>query len=161
RFTRIPLKPATSRIAGVSRPIANYRRCKMRRTAAARATALNEWQFLIVSRLKRTTFALLLSAVLGCLSIPGHAAGLDCPELGPGSVPRLLTDLQIKLVASADSADLGNEINDLINKLQILKPNISYAELTNVVIASFCPVVANMDLTASEKWDRMRQFDMI
>ena len=62
----------------------------------------------------------------------------------------------------ADSVDLANEINDLINKLQIEKPNISYAELTNVIIAAYCPVVANMaSLTASEKWRRMRQFDTV
>ena len=114
-----------------------------------------------VLRWKRIALALLLSGVLGCLPIRGHAAGLDCPELGPGSIPNLLTDLQIKLIASGDSADLANEINDLVNKLQILKPNISYAELTNIVIAAFCPVVASTNLTASEKWDRMRQFDTI
>ena len=120
-------------------------------SAVARTDELRVW--LWVSR-----------RVLGCLPIRGHAAGLDCPVLGPGSVgsvPNLLTDLQIKLIAPGDSADLANEINDLVNKLQILKPNISYAELTNIVIAAFCPVVASANLTASEKWDRMRQFDTI
>jgi hypothetical protein len=133
----------------------------MRRTTAAVAIAMKDWQFARVSRWKRITFALLLSGVLSCLPMRGHAAGLDCPDLGPGSVPNLLNDLQIKLIASGDSVDLANEINDLVNKLQILKPNISYAELTNVIIAAFCPVVASMNLTASEKWNRMRQFDTI
>jgi hypothetical protein len=135
----------------------------MRRTAAAIPMATQDTHSLsaAVLRWKCIALALLLSGVLGCLPIRGHAAGLDCPELGPGSVPNLLTDLQIKLIASADSADLANEISDLVNKLQILKPNISYAELTNIVIAAFCPVVASMNLTASEKWDRMRQFDTI
>ena len=90
----------------------------------------------------------------------GHTAGLDCPEIGPGAVPNLLTNAQSKLVMSGNSVDLANEINDLINKLQIEKPNISYAELTNVIVAAYGPVVANMaSLTASEKWRRMRQFD--
>ena len=63
---------------------------------------------------------------------------------------------------SGNSVDLANEINDLINKLQIEKPNISYTELTNVIVAAYCPVVANMaSLTASEKWRRMRQFDLV
>ena len=63
---------------------------------------------------------------------------------------------------SGNGVDLANEINDLINKLQIEKPNISYADLTNIMVAAFCPVVANMaSLTASEKWRRMRQFDSI
>jgi len=90
-----------------------------------------------------------------------QAAGLDCPEMGRGSVPNLFTDLQVKLIPSADRLDLANEINELINKLQILKPNISYAELANVIIAAVCPIIANMNLTSSEKWDRMRQFDTI
>src|SRR5262245_38102266 len=132
----------------------------LRIAVAAAAIAARDRRFLseLVSRWKRVASALLLSGVLGCLPMPGRAAGLDCPELGPGSVPNLLTDLQVKLIPSADRLDLANEINDLINKLQILKPNISYAELTNVVIAAFCPVVASTNLTAAEKWDRMRQF---
>ena len=135
----------------------------MLRLAAAIPMATQDTHSLSVAvlRWKRIALALLLSGVLGCLPIRGHAAGLDCPVLGPGSVPNLLTDLQIKLIATGDSADLANEINDLVNKLQILKPNISYAELTNIVIAAFCPVVANANLTASEKWGRMRQFDTI
>ena len=104
----------------------------------------------------------LLSGVLGFLPASGHTAGLDCPEMGPGAVPDLLSDLQVKLVTSSDSVDVANEINDLINKLQIEKPNISYAELTDVLVAAYCPAVANMaNLTVSEKWRRMRQFDTI
>jgi hypothetical protein len=114
------------------------------------------------SRWKRVAFALLLSGLFVCLPGRGHATGLDCPEIGPGAVPNLLTDAQSKLMMSGDSVDLANEINNLINKLQIEKPNISYAELTNVIIAAYCPVVANMaSLTASEKWRRMRQFDTV
>jgi hypothetical protein len=97
-----------------------------------------------------------------CLPRRGHAAGLDCPEIGPGVVTNLFTDVQVKLVTSGNSADLANEINDLINKLQIEKPNISYDDLTDVIVAAYCPAVANTtSLTASEKWRRMRQFDSI
>ena len=116
----------------------------------------------VVSRWKCIVFAFLLSGVLGCLPARGHAAGLDCPEIGPGAVPNLLADLQIKLVSSGNSIDVTNEISDLINKLQIAKPDISYAELTDVAIAAYCPVVANTaSLTASEKWRRIHQFDTI
>jgi len=105
----------------------------------------------------------LLSGVLMCLPAWGHAAGLDCPEIGPPrAVPNLLTDVQAKLVASGNSIDLTNEIYDLINRLQIEKPNLSYAELTNVLIAAYCPVVASMPgLSAAEKWHRMQQFDAL
>jgi hypothetical protein len=89
----------------------------MLRTTAALPMATQDMHSLLgaVLRWKRIALTLLLSGVLGCLPIRGHAAGLDCPELGPGSVPNLLTDLQVKLIASADSADLANEINDLVN----------------------------------------------
>jgi hypothetical protein len=113
-----------------------------------------------VPRWKRAVFALLLSGLSICLPARGHTAGLDCPETGPGAVPDLLTGVQLKLVMSGNSVDLANEINDLINKLQIEKPNISYAELTNVIVAAYCPVVANLaNLSASEKWRLMHQFD--
>jgi hypothetical protein len=115
-----------------------------------------------VARLKRLALAFLLSGLVVCMPGRGHTAGLDCPEMGPGAVPNLLTDLQVKLVTSGNSVDLANEINDLINKLQIEKPNISYAELTNVIVAAYCPVVSNTaSLTTPEKWRRVRQFDSI
>jgi hypothetical protein len=131
----------------------------MLRTAVAAAPAVREASS---PRWKRIAFMFLLSGVLGCLPARGHTAGLDCPEMGPGAVPNLLSDLQVKLVTSSDSVDVANEINDLINKLQIEKPNISYAELTDALIAAYCPAVANMaNLTVSERWRRMRQFDTI
>ena len=136
----------------------------MLRTAVAAAPVVRDPLTISGSapRWKRIAFMFLLSGVLGCLPARGHAAGLDCPEMGPGAVPNLLSDLQVKLVTSSDSVDVANEINDLINKLQIEKPNISYAELTDALIAAYCPAVANMaNLTASEKWRRMRQFDTI
>jgi hypothetical protein len=112
-------------------------------------------------RWKRIAFPLFVVGALALLPIRTQAAGLDCPELGPGSIPNLLSDLQVKLVPSADRLELTNEVNDLINKLQILAPNISYAELTNVIIAAFCPTIANANLTSSEKWERMRLFDTV
>jgi hypothetical protein len=116
---------------------------------------------LSVPRLKHFAFAFLLS-LLVCMPGRGHTAGLECPEMGPSAVPNLLTDLQVKLMTSGNSVDLANEINDLINKLQIEKPNVSYAELTDIIIAAYCPVVANTaSLTPSEKWRRIRQFDTI
>jgi hypothetical protein len=105
-------------------------------------------------------FAFLLSGAVVCLSSQGHTAGLDCPKTDAGG--NLLSDLQVKLVTSGNSVDLANEINDLINKLQVDIPNVSYAELTNVAITAYCPVVANMtNLSTSEKWQRMREFDAI
>ena len=137
---------------------------KMRRLSSCNVpVALMATEASAASRLKYIASALLLSGVLGCLPARGYAAGLDCPEFGPPrTVPNLLTDVQTKLVASGNGIDLANEIYDLINKLQIEKPNISYADLTDILIAAYCPVVANLgNLTASEKLRRMRQFDAI
>jgi len=136
----------------------------MFRRATALAAAFLDTSLLSssVAPLRHFAFASLLSGLLVCMPGRGHTAGLECPEIGPNAVPNLLTDLQVKLVTTDNSVDLTNEINDLINKLQILMPNISYAELTNVIIAAYCPVVANTaSLTASEKWRRIRQFDSI
>jgi hypothetical protein len=114
------------------------------------------------SQWRRFMLALVLSAVFMCLPTRGHTAGLDCPEIGPAAVPNLFSDLQLKLVSSGNTIDLTNEIYDVVNKLQVANPNISYTELTNVMLAAYCPVVANMSrLTAAEKWSRMRQFESI
>jgi hypothetical protein len=114
-------------------------------------------------RCRRIAFALLVSGCLGGLPSRGDAAGLQCPELGPGAVPNLLADAkQVRLVTIGNSTDLANEINDLINRLQIERPNISYTDLTNVLIAAYCPVVAAASqLTEAEKWQRMQQFDAV
>jgi hypothetical protein len=136
----------------------------MLRTTMAAAPAVRDPLTISASapRWKRIAFMFLLSGVLGCLPARGHTAGLDCPEMGPGAVSNLISNVQAKLVTSGNSVDVANEINDLINKLQVEKPNISYAELTDALVAAYCPVVANMaTLTASEKWRRMRQFDTI
>jgi hypothetical protein len=136
----------------------------MLRTAIVAATAVQDSLPISASpsRWKRIAFLLLLSGVLGVLPASGHTAGLDCPEVGAGTVSNLLSDVQVKLVTSGNSVDVANEIYDLINKLQIENPNISYAELTDALVAAYCPVVANMaNLTASEKWRRMRQFNTI
>jgi hypothetical protein len=114
-------------------------------------------------RWKWVAFILLLGGFLSGLPPVSQAAGLECPETGTSALPNLLTDsTQAKLMATGNSVDLGNEIYDLINRLQIQNPNISPSELTNILIAAYCPVVASSpDLTASEKWRRMRQFDAI
>ena len=39
---------------------------------------------------------------------------------------------------------------------------VSIAGLTDILVAAYCPLVANLaNLSAAEKWDRIRQFDMI
>jgi len=73
------------------------------------------------------------------------------PEIGHGAVPDLLPD-SLKLVSTTDIHELTNEIRYVVYRLQIEHPNISYDELTDVMIAAYCP---------AEKWRRMRQFETI
>jgi hypothetical protein len=131
----------------------------MLRTAISSALKFQD----ALSKWTGTVFALVLSGVVLCLPVRGHTAGLECPDVGPAAaIPDLLSELQVKLITTGNNVDVANEINDLINKLQIAQPNISYTELTNVIIAAYCPVVANMgSMTAAEKWNRMRQFETI
>src|SRR5262245_5843980 len=112
---------------------------------------------------KRIASILLLGGLLGGLATGARAAGLECPETGPGEVPNLLAHVkQPQFMANATSADLANEVYDAINRLQVERPNISYTDLTNVLLAAYCPLVANApQLTAADKWQRMRQFDAI
>ena len=111
-------------------------------------------------RWKHIALIFLLTGALSGLPIHGNAADLDCPDIG--SVSNLLTDGQAKLMASGTSIDIANEIDDLINKLQREKPGISYADLTDILIAAYCPLVADQtSLSAAEKWRRMRAFDAL
>lgn len=136
----------------------------MLRTAITAVTVVQDRIRISVSvpRWKCGALIILLCGVLGCLPVRSYAAGLDCPEMSSGAVRNLLTDVQVKLVASGNAVDVANEIYDLVNRLQIENPNISYAELTDVLVAAYCPVVANSaNLTTVEKWRRMHQFDAI
>jgi hypothetical protein len=91
------------------------------------------------------------------------AENLECPEIGATSVPDLMGDASGGgLFVSENGIDLANEINEAINRLQLANPNISWSDAQNVLVASYCRVVARKGgLTAAEKWDRMRQFDNV
>jgi hypothetical protein len=111
-------------------------------------------------RWKRIALLLLLGGLLGGRPAPGYTAGLDCPDAA--SVSNLLTAEEAKLLASGTSIDIANEIDDLINKLQREKPGISYADVTDILITAYCPLVADQtSLSAAEKWRRMRAFDTL
>jgi hypothetical protein len=91
------------------------------------------------------------------------AQNLECPEIGTTSVPDLVDDASGGgLFVSQNRVDLANEINEAINRLQFANSNISWADLQNVLVASYCRVVARHGgLSAAEKWSRMRQFDNV
>ncbi len=55
--------------------------------------------------------------------------------------------------------DLANEIGELINQVQLKEPAISNADLTNGLIAAYCPLVAQAPgLTSAQRWSQMHRF---
>jgi hypothetical protein len=91
------------------------------------------------------------------------ADNLECPEIGPGSVPNLIGEASGDgLFVTENCVDLANEINEAINRLQVANPNISWPDVQNVLVAAYCRVLARKGgLAAAEKWGRMRQFDLV
>jgi hypothetical protein len=108
-------------------------------------------------------FGLALFMLLCCSTGQSYGATLECPEIGSASVPDLIGNASGGgLFATESRVDLVNEINESINRLQIASPTISWTNVQNVLIAAYCRAVARKsELTATEKWDRMRQFESI
>src|SRR5271166_5800725 len=95
------------------------------------------------------------------LAGPAYAAGLECPEIGQAGVPDLTSDPpRAKLLLGGAGADLANEISDLINQVQLKKPSISNTDLTNGLIAAYCPLVAQAPgLTSAQRWSQIHRFE--
>jgi len=91
--------------------------------------------------------------------MPAHATGLECPEIGQG-VPELTSDpARVKLLLGGAGPDLANEISDMINEVQLKEPAISNLDLTNGLIAAYCPLVAQAPgLSNAQRWSRMHRF---
>jgi len=112
-------------------------------------------------------FVIVIVILLCCSARQSYAAeNLECPEVGPGSVPNLIGDASGGGLFTTESrVDLVNEINEInesIYQLQISNPNISRSDMQNVLIAAYCRVVARKPgLGATEKWSRMRQFGSV
>jgi hypothetical protein len=107
---------------------------------------------------------LALLMLLCCSTGRSYSADtLECPEIDQRSVPDLIGDASDgRLFTTENRVDLVNEINESINRLQISNPNISWTDVQNVLVATYCRVVARKPaLTAAEKWDRMRQFESV
>jgi len=108
--------------------------------------------------------ALRVLTLVGLVALPiaGHASGLECPEVGRGAVPALIGDAQIRRMTRGNNADLAAEIGGLIGRLRAENPTASEGEIANILIAAYCPVVAQKaDASPAEKWELMRQFDRV
>jgi hypothetical protein len=91
---------------------------------------------------------------------PANTAGLECPEIGQIGVPDLTTDpARAKLLVGGSGIDLANVISELINEVQLKEPGISNTDLTNGLIAAYCPLVAQTPgLTSAQRWTQMHRF---
>src|SRR5262245_66275590 len=101
-----------------------------------------------------------LFVLLCCSTAQSYAADiLECPEIGQERVPDLIGDATGSgLVTTENRVELANEINYSINRLETSHPNISSADMQNVLIAAYCRVVAHPPgRNASETWSRMGQ----
>ena len=90
-------------------------------------------------------------------SLPSAAAAFECPETGKGAVPALISPVQAKILAGG-GYDLGNETNELIMRLRTERPGISFAEITNELMAAYCPIIAATSLSPEAKLERLSTF---
>jgi hypothetical protein len=89
-----------------------------------------------------SALSVLPGLLVGTLATSAHAAGLECPEIGQAGVPDLTSDpARAKLLLGGARADLANEVSELINQMQLKDPSISKADITNGLIAAYCPLV--------------------
>jgi hypothetical protein len=101
---------------------------------------------------------------IGGPTAQSRAAGnLECPEIGAGHVPDLIGDTTgAGLATTSSRADIVNEVNGAINRLQVADPNVSWTDVQNTLIAAYCRAVADAPgLTVAQMWRRMRQFDRL
>ncbi len=138
---------------------------RRRSEAGARAPArTRRGAFARMPRALGLSLGVLLGGLLVLLPARGHAAdGILCPIVGPGGIPNLLADApQLERMTTTNTVDLANEINGLIQRLKDEKKDISNDEITNVLIAAYCPVVAReKNLSATEKWKLMHRFSSV
>ena len=84
---------------------------------------------------------------------------LEHPAIGQGVLEVTSDSARAKLLLVGAGPDLANEIGELINQVQLKEPTISNADLTNGLIAAYCPLVAQAPgLTSAQRWSQMHGF---
>lgn len=87
------------------------------------------------------------------------ARGFQCPHAHEGAVSANMTATDSDILKSDDEVDLATEISDVVNRLQLQQPGLSYAQLVNALIAAYCPIVVELpDLTDAQKHARVTRF---
>ena len=109
------------------------------------------------------------SLVAGLRSAAGVGAGgteaaraFDCAAVGNAPVPNVLaSQSDVAALASGGDFDMTNKVDGLIDRIRQQQPGISDAALTNIMMASFCPVVANDPaLNDSQRRSRLMNLSM-
>lgn len=112
-----------------------------------------------------TLFALALLVGVEFHGSPGQAqqnGGIVCPQPGSEAPASLISSSDAEMRLKDNGVDLANDVTSDIYRIRSRSPNISYDELTDTLIAAYCPVIANAKgLTDNQKWDRFRLFDKL
>jgi hypothetical protein len=114
--------------------------------------------------LRVQTFACVLAGALAAqigLAEPGSA--FECPEPeaqgARGVIPESPQEIG-EFSALLGSSDLENRLEMIAHALKRKYPNADKTELTNFMIAAYCPVVAaDQDLDDPEKAQRLDRFN--
>jgi len=107
--------------------------------------------------------------LVASLRKPGAAGGagseaaraFDCPAVGSAEIPNVLVDpAEASFLVSANDADMGNKIDELLYRIQNNNPGISSTALFDSMDAAYCPVVANQPgLTIGQKRVMLARFN--
>jgi mono/diheme cytochrome c family protein len=127
--------------------IVNYVRTAWTNSAPANATPD------LVAHLRET------GGVVG-LAGSESARAFDCPRVGAGPVPQVVaTPDDVAMLSAGDPGRIAGRLTALIQELRAEDPSISSGALINTLVASYCPVVANLTgLTVPQKRQRMTEF---
>jgi hypothetical protein len=104
-----------------------------------------------------------LMGATASLAAPVQTQGIECPTIDRRAVAALnADDSQIRRMTSGNDVDLANEISGLIGRLKAENPAVSNEAITDILIAAYCPVVAQMANTSPvDKWHLLRKFDRV
>jgi mono/diheme cytochrome c family protein len=92
----------------------------------------------------------------------GTARAFDCPAIGNAMVPKALaTPADVMTLEAGGEDGMANKVGKLIGDIRKQQPGTSDASLINVMIASFCPLVANnSSLSDGQRRERLMYFNM-
>jgi hypothetical protein len=92
----------------------------------------------------------------------GAAAPPECPHAQEGAVSAALNAADTEILKSGDPGFLAAAINEIVNRLQLQRPGLSYAETVNALISAYCPIAAALpDLSDAERQARMARFAVL